>query len=399
MDFKEEIIMRPSTSCMIFGAYRSVIGIKNTVVLIHSTVGCHWGTMAMHIPSHLDDVKQACSVIYENDIIYGGDKALEDAIKLCLEEYKPQALFIVTGCTPEIMNDDINGVIKNIETDTPIIPILSAGFKGDIIKGYMAGIKSLVKNMVDGERVKDSINLIGMFSDDFMAESDIASIKNMFKNKIHINSVLSYDSYENIINAPRAEYNVVLRGFEQIGKLMEKKFNIPYIVVDYPYGICGTTNFIRSIAQLFNIDMEDEIKSGEEYATNRLKAVYEYLHSLYGLPVCVVGESTRGQGLSDMLQGELGLDTDFYNLGEIKEKEKILDDIKNSNAVMVFGSSYEGDIAMELDLPLIRYTYPVFDTVSISSKSYIGYEGVLYLVEDILNGAMTGTNRREFLYN
>lgn len=394
VDAEEVLNMSEGSACKLFGAYRTAISIKDAAVLIHSTIGCNWGTNNFHITSMQQDVRQASSVLYEEDVIYGGEKALKKAIEYMQELYDYSALFVLTGCVAEIMGDDIEGVIRNFSSPKPIIPINAAGFKGDIYSGVEDVMKVIIDYMEVKYKNKNSINIIGFFSDDFKSNEDLDSIKKLLGKDIKINSIIPYDNYSNILNAAKAELNVVIEGFESIGRYMEERLGIPYVVVKFPYGIEGSKDFAIKVFNAMNLEVDDSIGEMEIRAIKNLERVYGYIHKLYGMPVVIRGDHSRGPALKKFLQGELGMNVDIFN----DDSNNFEEVVEESDAVIIFGSSYERGIADKLSIPLIRYNYPIFDAISIGNRSYAGFEGTINLIEDIINSSMTANYRRDGMY-
>ena len=384
-----------SKACKLFGAYRTVISVKDAAVLIHSTIGCSWGTSNFHINSMQQDIRQASSAIYEEDVVYGGEKVLIKSIEHMQDLYDYSVLFILSGCTAEIMGDDLEGIIRGLSSSKPLIPISSGGFKGDMYSGINDSIKKLIDIVEIRDKIKNSINIVGILSDDFKSYADVQYIRNIIGEEIVINSIIPYDNYHNILNSAKSELNVIFKGFEEVGIYMEKRLGIPYIIVDYPYGFEGTKKFIKEIYCRLGINMSKFIEDQEKKAIKSLEKIYLYVQKLYGMPVAVKGDRFKGNSLKNFLQSELGMNVYYFdeNISDFD------DSVKKTNSVIVFGSSYERGIASELSIPLIRYKYPVFDLISVNSCGYVGYEGVVNFIENIINSIITIDYRRGSMFS
>jgi nitrogenase molybdenum-iron protein beta chain len=172
------------------------------------------------------------------------------------------------------------------------------------------------------------------------------------------------------------------------------------VQIDYPYGIEGIKELLYIISDTFNIDYSQEIRSIEENSKKAFSKIYSYLKSLYGLPVCVVGSYARAKGMKRFLEMELGMEVVSFGITEKSfDVEEFIANVSISDAALIFGSSFDGDIADRLKVPLIPFEYPVYDRVSISDTPYIGERGAINLAEDILNGVMMGVKNRGALYN
>jgi len=291
------------------------------------------------------------------------------------------------------MGDDIEGVIRKFPHTKPIIPINGAGFKGDIYSGVEDVLKAAVDKMNINDKIKNSINIIGLFSDDFKIDEDLKAIKKLLSKEIKINSIIPYDNINNILNAAKAELNVVIEGFEDIGRYMEEKLGIPYVVVKFPYGIEGSKAFATKVSCAMGIELDYFIKELELETVKKLERIYGYIHKLYGMPAAVKDDFSRGSALKEFLENELGMSVEVFNNADSFEEN-----VEASDSIIVFGSSYERGITDKLSIPLIRYSYPIFDFINIGTRSYAGFEGGINLIEDIINSVMTANYRRNGMY-
>ena len=56
--------MRVSRPCRMFGAQQALGGMEGGVLLLHSTVGCHYASLGFHfISTDMAEVRQTCTVI------------------------------------------------------------------------------------------------------------------------------------------------------------------------------------------------------------------------------------------------------------------------------------------------------------------------------------------------
>ena len=99
--------MRPASGCKLFGAYQALGGIQDGVVLLHSVVGCNFGSMSLHVAQDMRDIRQTCTVISDSDVVFSGEASLERAVRSALELFQPSVLFVVSGCVSEMIGDDI----------------------------------------------------------------------------------------------------------------------------------------------------------------------------------------------------------------------------------------------------------------------------------------------------
>lgn len=382
--------MKPIHGCKFFGAFRASSGIRDGITLIHAPVGCQWGAMMFKNSSNLEDVRQACTVMHEREVVFGGEKTLQEALLKADDLYNTPVLAVITGCAPAIIGDDIESVINDTPLNKKVVYIDSPGFQGDMYEGYEDALLAFGQLIEKPNKiVSHSINLIGVCPDDSRVEADMHEIREML-GEIKINASIANCSFEEFTNASQAELNVVVGPGEQLASFMEKEFDIPYITVKYPYGLEGSKSFLQEIGRKLGVDLNQQIIRGEQQVILFLQKVYSYLQELYGLPVAVIGDPCRVNPLAMFLEREVGLDVEvLVDNAQLEDGHVFEEQVRKSNATMLFGSSFERRLATELNIPLLRYTYPIFDSVYITERPYAGYRGTMNILEDIINAVIT----------
>ena len=391
--------MRPLQACKFFGAYRACAGVTDTVTLVHSTTGCQWGTLVLGKGSQQADIRQGCSVIYEQETIFGGERSLKEALQHSDRLYDAPLITVLNGCVPAITGDDIQAVQAQFSGKARVVTIDSPGFAGDMLAGYNDALLRLADLLMQAplHKYQDSINLIGICHDDPKLRADLREIQAMLGD-ITVNAVISSCSYQEFRNAPRAALNVVCGMGEALARFMQERFQIPYICVDYPYGIEGSKDFLTTIAAEFEMDISAGIAHREQAVTERLKQIYLYLHEMRGLPVAIIGDPCRSNPLANFLEHELLLNVEVVaDIASIDDRHELEEQIRQTAPVILFGSSFERDLADELDIPLLRVSYPVFDRVFVAERPYAGFEGSIHLLEDLINACMGHNYKRKGL--
>lgn len=378
--------MKPMASCGLFGAYRACAGIADAVLLFHSVIGCSWGTMTYHLTNHMNQIRQTSSVVYDEEVIGGGEKVLRQAL-LNSEKLYPAAkvIIVLSGCVPHIIGDDVRGFISSLRLTKPVVLLDTPGFAGDDRAGFETALLTLGQQLQKQKKIPHTVNLLGFSIDDFKAEADIAAICDLFGQKLTVHSVVGCDGYENLLCAPQAELNIVFHRGLKLAEYMQETFGIPYIVVDYPYGITGCTDFLHQIGAALNIDFSGEIANLNEGIKPILKRATHYLQTLYDMPAAVVGDSMHLSGLQKFLTEEIGLDVVVAAAGAQQDGNDVYARIRQSNSVLLFGSSFEQEVSAAMKIPLFRYSYPVFDKVDLSGVPYVGLQGTAAMLEDIVN--------------
>lgn len=392
--------MRPGESCRLFGAYRACAGIKDAVVLIHSVVGCNVGTLSLHMAQHPMDVRQAATVIYEQDVLYGGTDTLRKALLDAAEVYPdPQVIIVISGCVPNIIGDDMEAAITDAGLDIPVLHIMGAGMQGRMTDGYESALLALGEWMHAEPVQERTCNILGMSVDDPRAEGDIAALRDIFGGRLHIRTVLGCGTFSDMRNAPRAALNIVLGGQGRLlAQFMKDRFGTPYLMIDYPYGVYGLTRFLTAVSNALGVgDTASWIESIETRAEPLIRQTKTQLRNLYGTPVAVIGDAAHAPGFRAFLEEELGMEVVVYSECE-GDMQEAYDAVRASSAVMVFGSSYEKQLCEDGGRILIRAFYPVFDEIQLTPRGFLGITGLAHILEEIINAVLQHDAHRRRLY-
>ena len=393
--------MKTPAGCKLIGAHQALSGIGETVVLFHSVVGCNFGTLGLHLPNDMVNIRQSCTIISDEDIIFGGEELLEKAIDTAAELYHPKAIFIISGCVSELTGDDITGVIRRKKTEVPVFHMPAAGFSGGFSEGYEQGLLLLEKLMPEPRQKKDkpSVNLLGFGADDYRAKRDAAAVRELLCGAAEVRCAIGCCTREELSIAPDAHLNLVFGRGEQLARAMRDRFGIPYEIIDYPYGATGAEQIWDRVGRFFDISFDNRGEEFREGIAGNLKPVYAYLQALYGMPAAVIGEGGRARGLRRFLECELGMAVTAFAVREgLDDVDSFYAAAENSEAALLFGSSFEQELSDKLGVPLIRYDYPVFDEICVTDSPLIGEAGTVRLVEEIINTVMRGRNLKGALY-
>jgi len=404
-------MIEPVQGCKAIGALRAYYGIKDCVSILHSRPGCYCGMMLLRGLYDQSDMRVACSGMHEKDVVHGAEDRIEKAIRKVDEIYEPGLIACIGCCAPVIIGDDIEGVIESLrqKVSSEVVYLSCGGFEGIAWVGYEDAVAKMVEFMKKDKEVENSVNLIGFYSDVVKSPFDLKEMKRMLNAcGISINAVLMGSSFKEIKRAPNAALNILLGGDGlKCARIMEKQFKIPYIVLDYPYGLKQSIGFLEKICEELGEKIPDMfIEEEKSEIKEMLYKVHLFLQGISGTPVAVIGEASRAISLTKFLWNELGLNpqvvaitaqnyvcdqlsTDIKDYSQRllvePDRYEINKTIEDSGVEMIFGSSFDKELAYRSGVPLIKFSYPIIDEVSLSDAPYAGFRGLPVLIEKILN--------------
>lgn len=393
--------MKAGYGCKLFGAHQMLMGIKDCVVLFHSVVGCNFGTASFHVMAcDMTDIRQTCTIISDSEIVFNGENALQRALCHVKELYTPKGIFVITGCVSDMIQDDVNTVCARFQKEhqLPVFAMEAAGYRGSFQDGFEAAGLKLLSIMEKQSVIPQSVNIIGFGADDWHFSSDRKALEELLR-PVKTVTFFGDCTLDEIKKAPQAALNLVFGRGVQLAKKMHELYGTPYEILDYPYGLSGARELRTVLSKHFLISyLNWELEWKNKTAAN-FKKIYSFLQTMYGMPVSIIGTASRARGLSRFFQQELGLETEVLALREnTRNIEEFYEQVRISESAILFGSSFEQELADELGIPLFRFDYPVFDRICLSDRPYIGEKGEVCLIEDLFNELYQSRHLKGALY-
>ncbi len=441
---KHGAITHPHFGCTVGGAY-SVVAIKGAVPISNCGPGCMY-KQYFHL-SFLNGFQGSTGAgggnipsanVGENDIVFGGAKKLDALIQSTLALYSGDLFVVLTGCSGELVGDDVGSVVRKYqEAGYPVVAAETGGFKGTNLNGHEIVVKAVIDQYVgekpDTPKKKGLLNLwfeTPYFNTNWRGDY-LELVRILKASGFQVNVLFGPQSggAKEWKKIPEAQFNLVVSPWVGVGiaEHLKEKYNQPYLHIPViPIGEEATTAFIRQVVEFSGIDN----KKAEKFIKEEAELYYYFLDSFadffseywFGLPsrFSVVGDSATNLAYSKFLADQIGLvpvkqiitdnpperfreaiTEQFRNLSEgVSVEPEYLEDgylVEQSldtaefgqSVPLILGSTWEGDVAKRKNALLIEIAAPSSEKVVINS-SYIGYRGGLRLLEDIYTASVAG---------
>ena len=194
----------------------------------------------------------------EEQIVFGGEKKLRQAIQEAYDIFKPKAIAILATCPVGLIGDDIHQVAREMKEKLGInvMAFSCEGYKGvSQSAGHHIANNGVFKNIIGLDDTVEAgeftINILGEYN----IGGDAWEIDALLKScGIHVAATLSGDvSYGQVARAHTVQLNTVMchRSINYIADMMERKFGIPWIKVNF-LGAESTAKSLRKIARYFD---------------------------------------------------------------------------------------------------------------------------------------------------
>lgn len=252
--------------CTYAGCKGVVLGPTRDIInLVHGPIGCSfyaWLTRRNQTkPTEGEDnfMTYAFSTdMQDENIVFGGEAKLKEAIREAYEIFKPKAIGIFSTCPVGLIGDDVHSVSREMKAE---LGINIFGFSCEGYRGVSQsaghhiannGVFTHVVGRNDLERQgKFQVNLLGEYN----IGGDAFELERLFEEAgITLLSTFSGNStIKSMEYSHTADLNMVMchRSINYIAEMMEEKYGIPWIKVNF-ISAEGTAKSLRKAAEYFD---------------------------------------------------------------------------------------------------------------------------------------------------
>ncbi len=423
------VTINPPKMCQPMGAILAYMGVHGCVPLVHGSQGCSTYPR-YNIARHFrESAEVAVSSLSEDAAVYGGAKNLTEAIKNIKSRLSPEAIGICTTCMSETIGDDVKLIAKKALADDTmkIFPASTPSYVGTHLTGYDNALRTLVETLAVKGELNNKINIItGVIN-----PGDIREIKNMLR-LMNVQSIFLSDISETLDSPilpgghkpllPEGGTNLadiadsanslgtiaICRTAGSAAVYLKTKFNVPAILDPAPISVANTDRFVQNISRLSGMPIPHEIEIERGRLIDSMVDVHHYMFgkkvAIFGDPDIVSGiarfcaeagmvptvamTATRHKDFASDIKAvnsEYKIDTQILEGTDLYEFHEV---VKTHGAELIVGNSKGKDIADDENIPLVRVGFPVYDRVGVYRYPIIGYNGSIYLLDQMTNAIL-----------
>lgn len=434
-------ISQPRFTCAL-GAQNTVLAIPSGIPIVHAGPGCASTVNTFAQAGYQGECYAGGNQIpstntNETHVVFGGEKDLRTEVEGALKVMKGDLFVILSGCTAGIIGDNTTSVAEEFsERGFPVVGAETSGFKGSSYVGHEIVVKAIIDQFVGNVTPKVEKGLVNVFADvpaqNPFWRGDLQQLKILLEKiglKVNILFGLTSDGISEWKNIPNAQFNLLVSpwvGLETVEHL-KKKYGTPYLHYPVlPVGGAESSRFLREVGKFAGLESNfvEEVISREE------KVFYDYFVGtadffatlLINLPyeLYISGDSLSSFGITKFLENELGyipkgvfvtdnpnqkneenvkaiFEAEFPDYKNVlmfePDSEKIRiateEKLQKTGRALVFGSDWERNYTKASGNIFLYSSAPINQKL-ILSKSYVGYQGGLQLMEDIYNTMFEG---------
>lgn len=264
--------------CTYAGCKGVVLGPTRDIINItHGPIGCgfySWLTRRNQTnPETTPDGHNFMTYCFSTDmqeeqVIFGGEKKLRQAIQEAYDIFKPKAIAIFATCPVGLIGDDVHSVAREMKEKLGInvFAFSCEGYKGvSQSAGHHIANNGLFTHIIGrNDEIKGGtkyrVNLLGEYNiggDAFVIEKLFEKCGMTLVSTFSGNSTI--DGFE---NAHTADLNMIMchRSINYVAEMMETKYGIPWIKVNF-IGAEASAKSLRKIAEYYG---DQELKDRVE---------------------------------------------------------------------------------------------------------------------------------------
>jgi nitrogenase molybdenum-iron protein alpha/beta subunit len=405
--------------CAYWGAHEIFGYIDGAVCVVHGTSGC-MSNRRFLMPfggadtCHLQP--QYSTNFNEHDVVFGGERKLEEAVALVQQRHNPKLIAIITNCCADIIGDDVGGVVRGKEQDGQrIVWLHTGGFTG---KSYRKGseeafrvLAGLMEEQPKTPVIPGTINLFPrrwVWGENQQREA-AEGIRMLEKLGLKVNKVVRKGMpYEEFLDLRSAEANVSQCFFFSMSLFeeMQNRFGTKQIKASNPVGLDSSLAWMRATAKAMNIDFDfdndpeiAELKEMRETVRRRLgKGRKAVVWTTTGERMIALSKFARDVGLDPIVAG--------VDPANVRDKVNMFrKEVDDGFDAPIFLSQYVEDIrdlVKELDDPVVLCNEDYFPGSTVfgyrfNGRQTYGLEGARAMYTQLLNVLDNPRNRYSFM--
>jgi nitrogenase molybdenum-iron protein beta chain len=416
----------------------AALGIHRCLPHSHGSQGCcayHRSALTRH---YAEPIMASTSSFTEGASVFGGQSNLLESINNIFTLYNPDIIAVNTTCLSEVIGDDLSQIINRAVADNKIpkgktvMYASTPSFKGSHVTGYSNMLAAIVQNFAKNTgRKTNTITLLPSF----IEPSDMAEIKRIAA-EMGI-SYIMYPDTSDVVNGPldgkfrmypkggtpralieksgdsRCAFALGRTGTLSAAKLLDTRCKVKTEILDLPIGVTATDVFVDALRKTAGVSVPESLLLERGQLVDVLCDKNQYLYgkkvSLSGDPDILLGlvQFCRDAGMKvlHVVTGTPAAGKFTNKIQEIAGDEVIVKAgpqadlfyfhqlLQQSRPDLIFGNTYCKYIARDMDIPLIRTGFPIYDRVGHSYFPLTGYRGGLHLLVRILDAIMDRQDR------
>jgi nitrogenase molybdenum-iron protein alpha/beta subunit len=252
--------------CSTIQALASLGKVEGVIPLLHAPQPCSYQNQVGSMSCRPSNLLTAGTLVNKSDVIFGGEQGLKMQIINIYKKYKPKIIVVINTCIPQLIGEDLDGVIAELRQEIPELTVTYAktgfNFPRSMVLGSDVAWGALVETFRHLDKVPGAIGIVGRAGQD---AGNLAALEIPLK-KAGLHTFVfpapHIDEMEKIVQAEHL-YPIHVTPYLTCKKL-DEAYGTETRYLEIPAGIEGTSRFLRGIADYEQCQKLHDIVDEEE---------------------------------------------------------------------------------------------------------------------------------------
>lgn len=256
----------PGLHCPLFGVCAVMRSIAGITVIYLGTNDCVYFAKKQYLSAEGHEGEEKARVVAaelsDSDLIFGIGKELKELIKKEYEKTKPDAVYVVTSCSVEVISEDVEGLIRLMDRELPckVELIKTENFK---TVNYQIGIENALDALARGikkrERRPKTFAVLGAR---FAGADECEPVKILLEHGYTLHSILPFRcGEEQIQTLGEVEFTLVVDPTgRRTAERLRQEYDIPFFLFDQMFSREAIVRAYEGLQELTGIELSGFIR-------------------------------------------------------------------------------------------------------------------------------------------
>jgi len=252
--------------------------IEGVIPILHGPQACAFGNQIGSMFCRPSRLLTIGTTLKKSEVIFGGEGKLKEQIINVYNQYKPKIIVIINTCVPQLIGEDMKGVIMEVKEEIPELKVTfcETGFNQpkSTPLGNDVSWRAIVDVLEPQEMVKGSVGIVGRAGQD--ADS-MGCLTSLLREAGFTTYAFPAGHLDEMAKIVKAEFLCPIHLVPYLTcKRLNERFGSKTHYFEMPVGVEGTSNYMRSVAELTgNQNLKDIVDREEKKAFPRLEMIRE----------------------------------------------------------------------------------------------------------------------------
>ena len=224
--------------------------IEGVIPILHGPQACAFGNQIGSMFCRPSRLLTIGTTLKKSEVIFGGEGKLKEQIINVYNQYKPKIIVIINTCVPQLIGEDMKGVIMEVKVEIPELKVTfcETGFNQpkSTPLGNDVSWRAIVDVIEPQEIVKGSIGIVGRAGQDADSMGCLTSLLREAGITTYAFPAGHLDEMAKIV---KAEFLCPIHLVPYLTcKRLNERFGSKTHYFEMPVGVEGTSNYMRSVA-------------------------------------------------------------------------------------------------------------------------------------------------------